>query len=581
MAKHSQEQTDNTYAKEQIEMTALLETLKQPFPGASVSLKHQRIDLFGEASTAITFISDKGSSICWLSPIQRGLRLQDLSQEEEQYLLWSNQVDVHQSVPPLEIYLHAALPVPTVIYFASEAILSLSSSDTSSQLLSEILCGKVKQIEFAAGVRIQAKTAAAAWKNGLWALVIPHRGLLVAGACISEAGERLAEIQKKSEDALRSNGAWETTVSVKPQSNMNISSAAMVRKQLSLQTDAPMVICWTDQSGLDPAPTEKCLLMQSQPYLKAESMVKNAELGIGFLGNDAEEAKIARNAYEMEQRIAQRAAKLGKVSWLESVPEFIPAKKAGIFRGEVALVTGSASGIGKACVHSFLARGAAVVGVDINPFVTNMLDRPDYLGIICDLTDEEAIRSTLAKVAASFGGLDMLVLNAGIFPPSIRIESLAQADFERVMEINLNANLNLMREAHPFLKNAPLYGRVVINASRNALAPGIGAVAYSVSKMALTQLARTAALEWAEEGIRVNVVHPDAVFDTGVWSDEILKARAENYHMTVEQYKRRNLLKTELTSRDVSEMIVEMCGPLFSKITGAQLPVDGGSDRVI
>lgn len=581
MAKQSQEQTDDTYVKEQAEMTTLLEALRQPFPGASVSLKRQRLDLFGEVSTAITFVSDKGSSTCWLSPIQRGLGLQDLSQEEEQYLLWSNQVDAHQSEPLLEVYLHATLPEPAVIYFASEAILSLSSSDKGSQLLSEIFYGKVKQIGFAAGVRIQAKAAAAAWKNGLWGLVIPHRGLLVVGACVSEAGERLAEIHKRAEGVLRSNGAWETTVSVKPQSKLTISSAATVRKQLSQQTGTPVVICWTDQSGWDPAPMEKCLLMQSHPYLKAESVVKDAELGIGFLGNDAEEAEIARDSYEMEQRIAQRAAKLGKVSWLESIPEIVPAKKAGIFRGEVALVTGSASGIGKACVHSFLARGAAVVGLDINPFVTNMLDRPDYLGITCDLTDEDAIRSTLAKVAATFGGLDMLVLNAGIFPSSKRIESLAHADFKRVMEINLNANLNLMREAHPFLKNAPLYGRVVINASRNALAPGIGAAAYSVSKMALTQLARTAALEWAEEGIRVNVVHPDAVFDTGVWSDEILRARAENYHMTVEQYKRRNLLKTELTSRDVSEMIVEMCGPLFSKITGAQLPVDGGSDRVI
>jgi NAD(P)-dependent dehydrogenase (short-subunit alcohol dehydrogenase family) len=99
--------------------------------------------------------------------------------------------------------------------------------------------------------------------------------------------------------------------------------------------------------------------------------------------------------------------------------------------------------------------------------------------------------------------------------------------------------------------------------------------------MALTQLARVAALEWGDDGIRVNIVHPDSVFDTGVWSEEVLQARAAHYNLTVEQYKRRNVLKTELTSRDVSEMIAEMCGPLFSKVTGAQLPVDGGSDRVI
>jgi len=251
------------------------------------------------------------------------------------------------------------------------------------------------------------------------------------------------------------------------------------------------------------------------------------------------------------------------------------------FSGEVALVSGGASGIGKAVVGSLLQRGAAVVNLDINPAVVDLFSGARYLGAQVDLTQEAAVVEAMAAGARAFGGLDMLVLNAGIFPPGIRIESLETAAWQKVMAINLDPNLVLMREAHPLLKRAPRYGRVVINASKNVLAPGAGAAAYSASKAAVTQMGRVAALEWAKDGIRVNLIHPDQVFDTGIWTEEVLYARAAHYGLTVEQYKRRNLLGVEIKSRYVGEFVAEMLGPLFENITGAQIPIDGGSDRVI
>jgi len=88
-------------------------------------------------------------------------------------------------------------------------------------------------------------------------------------------------------------------------------------------------------------------------------------------------------------------------------------------------------------------------------------------------------------------------------------------------------------------------------------------------------------MEWGAEGIRVNVVHPNAVFDIGIWTEEILRVRAEQYGLSVDAYKRNNVLGVEITSRDVAELVVEMCGPLFSRTTDAQVPIDGGNDRVI
>lgn len=253
----------------------------------------------------------------------------------------------------------------------------------------------------------------------------------------------------------------------------------------------------------------------------------------------------------------------------------------GEFNGEVALVTGGASGIGKAIVESLLNRGAAVINMDINPAVVTVFDHTNYLGLQVDLTEEDALDLAFSKGIQHFGGLDMLVLNAGIFPPGIRIESLSIQDWKKVMSINLDPNLSVMTKAHPFLKRSPRYGRVVVNASKNVLAPGAGAAAYSSSKAAVTQLARVAALEWAKDGIRINIVHPDQVFDTGIWTAEVLAARAAHYGMSIEQYKRRNLLGVEINSKYVGEFVANMLGPMFEFITGAQIPIDGGSDRVI
>ena len=112
-------------------------------------------------------------------------------------------------------------------------------------------------------------------------------------------------------------------------------------------------------------------------------------------------------------------------------------------------------------------------------------------------------------------------------------------------------------------------------------APGPGAAAYSVAKAGVNQLARVAALEWGKDNIRINTLHPNAVFDTAIWTEIVLSERAKHYGITVQEYKTNNLLKTEVTSMDVAELAAAMCSQLFAKTTGAQLPVDGGNDRVV
>jgi len=90
-----------------------------------------------------------------------------------------------------------------------------------------------------------------------------------------------------------------------------------------------------------------------------------------------------------------------------------------------------------------------------------------------------------------------------------------------------------------------------------------------------------AAFEWAEDGVRVNVVHPDNVFDTGLWTEELLAQRAANYNMSVQEYKARNLLKMEVSASHVASVVAELCSDRFAATTAAQIPIDGGSERTI
>ena len=117
--------------------------------------------------------------------------------------------------------------------------------------------------------------------------------------------------------------------------------------------------------------------------------------------------------------------------------------------------------------------------------------------------------------------------------------------------------------------------------SKNVPAPGPGASAYSASKAALQQLTRIASLEWGNDQIRLNTLHPNAVFDTGIWTEEVLNNRAKHYGLSVEEYKTNNILKTEVTSKDVADLAMQLCGSSFAKTTGAQVPIDGGNERVI
>jgi NAD(P)-dependent dehydrogenase (short-subunit alcohol dehydrogenase family)/ribulose-5-phosphate 4-epimerase/fuculose-1-phosphate aldolase len=325
----------------------------------------------------------------------------------------------------------------------------------------------------------------------------------------------------------------------------------------------------------------------------APRVIIDPQLGVIAAGRSAVDACIAADIYRHTIEIILDATDLGGYRALPAEDifdvEYWDLEQAKLTRkgspapltGEVALVTGAAGGIGRACAEALLRKGAAVVGLDLNPAVAEVAPGPAWYGARCDVTDPEQVTAAIEAGVKRFGGIDIAVLNAGVFPPSQRLDALEMGAWRAVMAVNVEASVALLRQLHPLLRLAPGGGRVVVIGSKNVPAPGPGAATYSASKAALTQVARVAALEWGADGIRVNVIHPNAVFDTGLWTAEIIEARARQYGLSVAEYRANNVMRLEVRSQDVAQMCVAMCGPAFASTTGAQVPVDGGNDRVI
>ncbi len=545
--------------------------------------------------------------------------------------------------PSVEAILHATLPFKYVDHTHADAIVSITNTANGQQRIEEIYGDSVVVIPYVMPGFDLARICAERFKKyaneNTIGMVLMNHGIFSFAETAKESYDRMIDLVGRAEEYLNSQQAWELPAPGAIESSaVNSVEIASLRRDISEAAGCPMLMTSSDESrGLDfarrndistisqqgPATPDHVIRTKRLPMLgrdvaayvkeyqqyfddlapqakekktildRAPRVVLDPDLGLCCVGRSAKDAAIINDIYQHTMDVILRATTLGGFRALPARDIFdveywdleqAKLKKGGQpppFAGEIALVTGAASGIGKATVSSLLQRGAAVIGLDLDPAIESLHERKDYFGICCDISDEQQLEAAITQGVRHFGGLDILVLNAGIFPASKRIHELSSEIWRKTLNINLDANLVLMRTAHPLLKLAPSGGRVVIIGSKNVTAPGPGAAAYSASKAALNQLARVAALEWGPDNIRINTVHPDCVFDTAIWTDEVLQARARNYGLTVEEYKKKNIMKVEVTSHDVAELVTEMCGPLFAKTTGAQLPIDGGNERVI
>ena len=275
--------------------------------------------------------------------------------------------------------------------------------------------------------------------------------------------------------------------------------------------------------------------------------------------------------------------------WLleEAKLQRMPKLKA--LEGQVALITGGAGGIGGAIARRLLADGASVVITDID---AGALDAADgelrrafgsdrVRAVQSDVTDEGSMRQALACAAREYGGLDILVANAGIASAS-PIEDTTLALWQRNVDVLATGYFLTSREGFSILRQQGLGGSIVFVGSKNGLVASAGAAAYCTAKAAELHLARCLALEGAERGIRVNVVNPDAVIQgSRIWSSSWRAERAAGNRIDEkdieEFYRQRSLLKRNVLPEDVAEAVYFFASPLSAKSTGNILNVDAGN----
>jgi len=254
----------------------------------------------------------------------------------------------------------------------------------------------------------------------------------------------------------------------------------------------------------------------------------------------------------------------------------------------IALVTGGASGIGRAIARRLAAEGAHVVVGDLDAEgaartadeIGAAVGAGRALGLGMDVTREDSVRAAFEAAVLTYGGLDILVSNAGT-AHSAPVASMALEDWERSFAVNARGHFLVAREAMRLLIAQGLGGALVFIATKNVMAPGKDFAAYSAAKAAQAQLAKVLALEGAPHGIRANIVNPDAVFqDSKLWSDEIRRQRAAAQGIAVTDledfYRKRNLLAVRILPEDVAEAALFLASERSAKTTGCTLTVDGG-----
>jgi len=350
---------------------------------------------------------------------------------------------------------------------------------------------------------------------------------------------------------------------------------------------------------------ERCKRANS-PAMRDSNPVVVLVPGVGrfTFANDKATARIAGEFYGNAINVMRGAEAIGEYIALDEQEAFdieywlleeaklqrMPAPKEMV--GRIALVTGGAGGIGAATAARLLKDGACVMLADLDGNAVEgvrdgfckQFGQDVVRAVTCDVTDEAQVAAAFDACAREFGGLDILVANAGI-ASSAAIEETTTGLWERNFDVLAQGYFLTAKHAWPLLKSMAQHGgaSVVFIGSKNAVAPAKNASAYASAKAAANHLARCLALEGADDGIRVNIVNPDAVIrGSRIWDGDWRKERAGAHGIDAgeeleEHYRRRSLLKRDVLPEDVAESVFFFASDASDKSTGNMINVDAGN----
>jgi rhamnulose-1-phosphate aldolase/alcohol dehydrogenase len=320
-------------------------------------------------------------------------------------------------------------------------------------------------------------------------------------------------------------------------------------------------------------------------------------IGMWSFGVDAQTARVAGEFYVNAINVMQGAEALSSYTPISDAEKFrveyweLEERKlrmrppAPPLAGRIAFVTGAASGIGLAVARRLHGLGAAVALADIDAEsaqreASSLADADRAVSVAVDVTDERSVSDALEATSLRFGGVDIVVNNAGLASSAPLLETEA-ADYDRLHAVMARGSFLVSRAAARILIDQGLGGDIVYVASKNAVFAGPNNVAYGSVKAAQAHQVRLLAAELGSHRIRVNGVHPDAVVrGSGIFAGDWAKERAEAYGVPVEElgrfYAERTLLKTEILPEHIADAVAALVGGDLSVTTGTFVPVDGG-----
>jgi rhamnulose-1-phosphate aldolase/alcohol dehydrogenase len=323
-------------------------------------------------------------------------------------------------------------------------------------------------------------------------------------------------------------------------------------------------------------------------------------LGMFTVGRDATQADVSRQLYHRAIAVMDLCSRIDQFTSLDEQEtfdvEYWPLELYKLtlrppdreLAGRVAFITGAASGIGRAIAHRLAQEGAHAVIADIaadgaRAVAEDIVRAHGFkraVAAACDVTREEAVQAAFALACREYGGVDIVVNNAGI-ASSAPIEETSLAEWQRNMDVLATGYFLVAREAFRVLKQQRRGGSLIFICSKNSVAAGKNAAAYSAAKAAELHLARCLAEEGGSFGIRVNSILPDAVLQgSSIWNSQWREARAKNYGIRPEEleayYAARTTLKVNVFPEDIAEAALFFASDRSAKTTGGLITVDGG-----
>ncbi len=461
-------------------------------PGYSFSIKTSWCNMFG-ARESLLLISQVGwGNACvpppedWavvrLDALQSLIELDVFDPKNLSEALLNCRALHNSPVPSSHALLHSGLSSKYVCFGEPLSILAASCLSGPDQLLREWYGETISVAPFEPDIRLLCQKYLTTAQN-FSSHILLNRGLMVGGDFPEECRDQFARLNKTASDNLsiyasvkpdQADLPSETTILPKIRAIISairgrplvlyLDDTTQMREfmnvpasDLIVQNGLPVPSCYS-RTGMPvrwPAEDEVVESLPPESALGASVVFKDglgviaaadsvwlAEEAAGYFIKGVSVVQSARQSGEYKppaQKDLEFAAQWTTVKRYEHLP----------FSGEVALVTGAASGIGKAIADSLLKRGSTVIGLDVNPSIAETFHHPCYAGMVCNVVDEEMICQAFRKVARQFGGLDMLILNAGMFPGGCQIEKLTLAEFTQVLNINFVSNMVILREAIP------------------------------------------------------------------------------------------------------------------------------------